>query len=147
MTFSHIWWCLSQEKHYLSFKIQLKTRRSVNALELKGTYIISKLSHWSKMRLSWVIPADELFFLALKTEKPTGNLEQDLQSSAVIYRKMQYKGDTDSIMIFWNQYYTHISAEEKNGSWWQMVVENWQEQLRTEEGMGNVFFVKMLLCN
>lgn len=60
---------------------------------------------------------------------------------------MQYKGDTDSIMIFWNQCYTHISAEEKNGSWWQMVVENWQEQLRTEEGMGNVFFVKMLLCN
>lgn len=68
------------------------------------------------MRLSRVTLADELFFLTLKTDKATGNLDQDLHASAVICRKMQYKGDTESIMIFWNQYYTHISAEQKNGS-------------------------------
>jgi len=28
-----------------------------------------------------------------------------------------------------------------------MAAENWQEQLRAEEGTGNVFFVKTLLCN
>lgn len=83
----------------------------------------------------------------LKIDKATGNLEQDLHASAVICKKMQYKGDTESIVVFWNQYYTHISAEQKNGSLWQMVVENWQEQLRAEEGIGNVFFVKKLLCN
>lgn len=99
------------------------------------------------MRLSQVILANELFFLTLKTDKATGNLEQDLHASAVSCTKMQYKGDTDSTMVFWNQYYTHISAEQKNGSLWQMVVENWQEQLRAEEGMGNVFFVKTLFCN
>lgn len=127
--------------------LTVKLRRSKIALELEGTYLIRKLSQWSKMRLSGVIPADELFFLTLKTDKATGNLEQDLHVSAVICTKMQYKGDTESIMIFWNQYYTHISAEQKNGSLWQMVAENWQEQLRAEEGTGNVFFVKMLLCN
>lgn len=99
------------------------------------------------MRLSQVALADELFFLTLKTDKATGNLEQDLHASAVICTKMWYKGDREPIMIFWNQYYRHISAEQENGSLWQMVVENWQEQLRAEEGMGNVFFVKMLLCN
>lgn len=99
------------------------------------------------MRLPLVALADELFFLTLKTDKATGNLEQDFHASAVICMKMWYKGDRESIMIFWNQHYCYISAEQENGSLWQMVVENWQEQLRAEEGMGHVFFTKMLLCN
>lgn len=118
--------------------------RSETPQKLESTYLIWKLSRWSKMRLSWVILADELFFLTRKTDKATGNLEQDLHTSAVIFMKMQYRGDTESIVIFWKQRYTHILAEQKNGCLRQMVVENWQEQLRAEEGSS--FFPLLLKC-